>query len=80
MAWQLQQAKQRFSQLVRLALDEGPQVVTRRGEEVVVVLSAAEFQRLSDSKPDLRDYLLSGPDLSALDLERPADRARDVEL
>ncbi len=80
MAWQLQEAKQRFSQLVRRALDEGPQIVTRRGEEVVVVLSAAEFKRLSNGGSDLRDYLLSGPDLSALDLERSGDLARAVEL
>jgi len=80
MAWQLQEAKQRFSQLVRRALDEGPQIVTRRGEEVVVVLSAAEFKRLSNGESDLRDYLLSGPDLSALDLERSGDLARAVEL
>ncbi len=80
MAWQLQEAKQHFSRLVRCALDDGPQIVTRRGEDVVVVLSAAEFRRLRESKPDFRDYLLSGPDLSALDLRRRADLPRDVEL
>lgn len=80
MAWQVQEAKQKFSQLVRRALDEGPQIVTRRGEDVVVVLSATEFRRLSESKPDFRDYLLSGPDLSVLDLERSADLPRDPEL
>jgi len=41
MTWQLQEAKQRFSEVVRCALAEGPQTVTRRGEAVVVVLSAA---------------------------------------
>ena len=49
MAWQVQEAKQKFSQLVQRALEEGPQVVTRRGEEVVVVLSAEEFRRLTGS-------------------------------
>ena len=80
MAWQLQEAKQQFSRLVRCALDEGPQVVTLRGEDVVVVLAATEFRRLTENKPDFRDYLLSGPDLSALDLRRRADLPRDVEL
>ena len=37
MSWQLQEAKQKFSELVRRTLEEGPQVVTRHGEEVVVV-------------------------------------------
>ena len=80
MAWQLQEAKQKFSELVQRALDEGPQVVTRRGEETVVVVSAEEFRRLTGSKPDLRDFLLSGPDLGVLELERQGDLPRDVEL
>ncbi len=80
MSWQLQEAKQRFSELVRRALEEGPQTVTRRGEEVVVVVPAEEFRRLTGDKPDFKEFLLSGPDLSALDLERAADRPRGVEL
>ncbi len=43
MSWQLQEAKQRFSELVRRALEEGPQTVTRRGEEVVVVIQRRNF-------------------------------------
>ena len=80
MSWQLQEAKQKFSELVRRALNEGPQIVTRHGEEVVVVLSAREFRRLSGSTPDFKEFLLSGPDLSLLDLERARDLPRDVEL
>jgi prevent-host-death family protein len=80
MAWQLQEAKQKFSLVVRRALDEGPQAVTRRGEEVVVIVSASEFRRLTENRPDFKDYLMSGPDLSLLDLSRPADLPRDVEL
>ncbi len=80
MTWQLQEAKQKFSQLVRRALDEGPQVVTRHGQEVVVVLSAQEFRRLQGNALNFKDFLLSGPDLSVLDLERAPDLARDVEL
>jgi prevent-host-death family protein len=79
-SWQLQEAKQKFSQLVRRALDEGPQVVTRHGQEVVVVLSADEFRRLTGHTLDFKEFLLSGPDLSALDLERSMDLPRDIEL
>ena len=39
MRWQLQEAKQRFSELVRQARSNGPQVVTRHGEEVAVIVS-----------------------------------------
>ena len=82
MQWRMQQARRRFSELVQRALDEGPQVVTRRGQEVVVILSADEFRRLTGNKPDFRDFLLSesGPDLSLLDLERQRDLPREVEI
>ena len=80
MSWQVQQAKQQFSALVRRALDEGPQVVTRHGEEVVVVLSAREYRRLTEAVPDFREFLLAAPDLQQLELRRPDDHARIVEL
>jgi prevent-host-death family protein len=80
MAWQVQEAKQKFSQLVRRAVEEGPQTVTRHGEEIVVVVSAAEFRRLTGSEQDFKTFLLSGPDLSLLDLERAKDMPRDVAL
>ena len=80
MRWQLQEAKQRFSQLVQRALDEGPQVVTRRGEEVVVVVAQAEFRRLKGMVPDFKDFLLALPDLDELEIRRDRTAARPVEL
>ncbi|MGE0120963.1 MAG: type II toxin-antitoxin system prevent-host-death family antitoxin [Dongiaceae bacterium] len=80
MTWQLQEAKQRFSALVREALDKGPQIVTRYGEEVVVVVAAEEFRRLSGNAPDLKELLLSGPSLDDLDLERSQEMPRDIDL
>lgn len=84
MSWQLQEAKQRFSELIRRVEREGPQVVTRHGEEVVVVVPVEEFRRMSEReggrKPDSKELLMSGPDLSVLDLERPKEMPRDVEL
>jgi prevent-host-death family protein len=78
--WQVQEAKQRFSEVVRRAMVEGPQTVTRRGEEVVVVLSSEQYRRLSSSKPDFKTFLLSGPDLGELNLERAQDMPREIEL
>jgi len=75
MAWQVQQAKQRFSGLVRRALTEGPQVVTRHGDDVVVVLSAKEYQRLAGTSTDFKAFLLSGPALDALEIESGPGRA-----
>ncbi len=83
MSWQLQEAKQRFSELVRRAEKDGPQVVTRHGEEVVVVVPAEEWRRMSgggEKKMDFKEFLMSAPDLSVLDLERPREMPRDVEF
>lgn len=83
MSWQLQEAKQRFSELVRRAEREGPQVVTRHGEEVVVVVDAEEWRRMSgggEEKMSFKEFLMSAPDLSVLDLERPKEMPRDVEF
>jgi prevent-host-death family protein len=82
MSWQLQEAKQRFSELVRRTLEEGPQVVTRHGEEVVVVVPAAEYRRAGEKKPDFKEYLMSAPEgLENIIPERPKDDfPREVDL
>lgn len=80
MAWQLQEAKQRFSEVVRAAQDKGPQVVTRHGEEVVVVITVEDYRRMSGNVPDFKDYLLSGPRTDDLDIVRSTDPAREVDL
>lgn len=80
MSWQLQEAKQKFSELVRKAEQEGPQVVTRHGEEVAVLVSAATYRELSGGGEDFKAFLLSGPDLSELEIKRSPEVARTVEL
>jgi prevent-host-death family protein len=80
MRWQLQEAKQRFSELVRHARSHGPQVVTRHGEEVVVVVSIEEYHRLIADLPSFKELLLAAPDLDALEIRRSRDPARVVEL
>ncbi|MGI8759056.1 MAG: type II toxin-antitoxin system Phd/YefM family antitoxin [Acidimicrobiales bacterium] len=80
MTWQLQDAKQRFSELVRRALEEGPQTVTRRGKDAVVVIAATQLDRLTAGEDDFKDFLCLAPDLDALDLRRDDVPARRVEL
>jgi prevent-host-death family protein len=81
MSWQLQEAKQKFSELVRRAIQEGPQVVTRHGEEVAVLVSAEAYRRLTGSEGrDFKQFLLRGPDLSELEIERSTEQAREVGL
>jgi prevent-host-death family protein len=60
MAWQLQDAKARFSELIEASLRDGPQVVTRRGVETAVVVPIEEWRRLkSAARPTLKDLLLA---------------------
>ena len=61
MDWQLQDAKNRFSELVQRALREGPQTVTLRGERAAVVLSAEAYDALMADRPTLVDHLLADP-------------------
>jgi len=79
-AWQLQAAKQRFSELVERAQREGPQVVTKHGREAVVVVSAEEYRRLKGADDNLVEFLRSAPDFDLLDLRRASDRGREPAL
>ncbi len=80
MAWQLQAAKQHFSELVERARTEGPQVVTKHGRDAVVILSAEEYTRLRGPEASLVDFIRAAPDLDLLQLDRATDHGRDVEL
>jgi prevent-host-death family protein len=77
--WQLQEAKQRFSELIRSVEADGPQFVTRHGEEVAVVVSIAEYRHLRGRGRDFKEFLQSAPDVS-LDVIRPVLPAPRVEL
>jgi prevent-host-death family protein len=45
MAWQLKEAKNHFSEIVQLALNEGPQTITCHGKPSVVVVSVKHYHR-----------------------------------
>lgn len=80
MAWQLQTAKQRFSELVERARRDGPQVVTKHGKETVVVVSIEEYRRLRGNEPTLVEFIRSAPDFDRLDIDRAEDGGRHVAL
>ena len=77
--WQLQEAKQRFSELIRSVEADGPQVVTRHGEDVAVVISIAEYRHLCHEGENFKAFLQSAPDLD-LEISRPVQPARLVGL
>jgi antitoxin Phd len=72
-SWQLQDAKNRFSEVVELALKEGVQTVTKHGKPAVVIISAAEYQRAIAPGKSLLDLLRDCPeDLG--EIVRPRDK------
>lgn len=75
--WQLQEAKNKFSQVVDEAIRSGPQLVTRRGVETVVLLSYAEYRRLIASQSSLSAFFRESPLTGvSLDLRRDTSSAR----
>jgi antitoxin Phd len=79
--WKLEDAKAKFSEVVRRANAAGPQHVTVRGHEEAVVISARDYDRLvpPDGRKPLVEFL-AGLSLGGLDLTREDDRGRDVTL
>ncbi len=79
--WQLQDAKNRFSELVNKALKEGPQIITRRSEEVVVILSKGEYEKLKQNQTGLLEFFRQSPLVGVeLDLDRDRSYPRDTPL
>ncbi len=73
--WQLQEAKNKFSQVVDEAIREGPQLITKRGEEAVILISYAEYRKLAFSQQSLSTFFRKSP-LA----EIPLDLRRDTSL
>ncbi|MBM3121191.1 MAG: type II toxin-antitoxin system Phd/YefM family antitoxin [Chloroflexi bacterium] len=79
--WLLRDARSRFSEVVRMAISEGPQIVTRQGVEVVVVVSKDDFVAMQRTRGGLvqlfRDSPLVGVDLG---VEHDRSQLREVRL
>lgn len=81
MNWQLQEAKNRLSELVKEARTSGPQVITVHGKEAAVMMSVEEYRRLKGQEENLADFFLRSPLRgSELVIERDQDLGREVEL
>ena len=79
--WQLQDAKSKFSEVVERAMSHGAQIVTRRGKKAVVVLPFDEYERLTQPKDNLSQFLLNSPLAgSELEIERDKSLPRIVDI
>jgi len=90
MSWQVQEAKQRFSEVLRAVANDGPQTITRHGEEVAVVIDMAEYRRLTGPKKNFAQQLAAFPKLvtrsaepdvfDEIEAERKNEYPRDIDL
>ena len=81
--WQLQEAKSKFSHVVEKACSEGPQFVTRHGDNAVVVIAYDDYQRLTKPETSLVDFLRDSPFADMAESEtftRNKDLPRDIDL
>ena len=79
--WQLQEAKNQLSEVVRKAQSEGPQVITLHGNDAAVVVSAKDYGRLSRPRGKLVDFFRKSPLIGVeLDLVRDKDTGRRIDL
>lgn len=68
-SWPVQDAKARFSEFLEACIQDGPQLVTKRGAEAAVLVPVAEWRRLSAAaRPSLKALLLSDEARAELDL------------
>jgi len=80
--WQLQEAKNKLSQLIDGAINSGPQIITRHGVEVAIVLSYEEYKRMTAAGQSLSDFFRQSPFVGIdLNLTRDKSEARgDIQL
>jgi len=69
--WQLQEAKNKLSEVVDEAMQNGPQLITRRGIEAAVVISFADYRKMVAKQGKLTTFFRESPLVDAeLDLVR----------
>lgn len=79
--WQVQEAKQRFSELVRAAESGEPQIISRHGRPVAALVDIDNFRAMHESRPSFREFLRTGPTFDGLAFpDRELDPERPVEL
>ena len=80
-AWQLQEAKAHFSEVIKKAVNEGAQNITLRGKPVAVVISEKEYRKLKKPKPSFVEFMRKSPLVGVkIDLRRKKDYPREIDL
>lgn len=72
--WQLQDAKNKLSEVIERALKHGPQLITRRGEKTVIIMSYKEYTQMKKSQAKLSEFFRASP-LTKVDLNLKRDKS-----
>jgi prevent-host-death family protein len=72
--WQLQEAKNKLSEVVNEAIKHGPQIITKRGVETVIVLSYGQYRKAMLNQKKLSEFFRESP-LAKLDLDLRRDKS-----
>lgn len=78
MEWKVADAKNRFSEVMTKALQEGPQRIRRR-DGTVVMISEKELECIEGKKPGFKEFLLSIPDTEGVDISRDLSLDREFD-
>ncbi len=79
--WQLQDAKARLSEVIKSAVQDGPQEVTVRGKPSAVILSVEAYQAMKKKRPDFVSFMQQSPLMGEdIDMSRSESLTRDVSL
>ena len=80
-SWQLQDAKSRLSEVIKSAIQEGPQEVIVRGKPSVVIISIEEYEVMKKQRPDFVSFMQNFPLMGEnLDVQRDKSLTRDISL
>jgi antitoxin Phd len=77
-SWQLQEAKNKLSRVVENAVNDGPQIITKHGVEVAIVISFADYQKMIATRGKLSTFFRDSPLVGIeLDIARDKSDARE---
>jgi antitoxin Phd len=77
--WQIQEAKDKLGEVIEEAIQHGPQIISREGAEVAVVLSYKEYLVLKGDRTNLTQFFLESP-LRGSNLDLKRDRSERAKF
>lgn len=79
--WQLQEAKAKFSEVIKEAIQHGPQVITKHGVETALLISINDYKKVNKKQSKISQFFRNSPLVNIdLDIKRSKDIPREIKL